>query len=125
MSENEMSTLALDVCFKIHKQYGPGLFESVYEELFCYEWAKTGIPYQRQQGVPLVHEQIKMDIGFRADVILDDKIIMEFKSVEAVNDVHYKQVLTYLKLTGIKLGILVNFNVALLKDGIKRIANKL
>lgn len=125
INENEIATLALDICFKIHKQYGPGLFESVYEEVFCYEWNKTGIPYKRQQGIPLVHEEIKMDIGFRADVILDDKVIIEFKSVEALADLHFKQVLTYLKLTDLKLGLLINFNVSFLKDGIKRIANKL
>ena len=125
MTENDIATLALDICFKIHRQYGPGLFESVYEEIFCYEWAKTGIPYKRQHGIPLVHESITMDIGFRADVILDDKVIIEFKSVEDLADIHFKQVLTYLKLTNMKLGVIVNFNVVLLKDGIKRIANKL
>jgi GxxExxY protein len=125
MSENEIATLALDICFKIHKQYGPGLFESVYEEIFCYEWAKTEISFRRQQGIPLVHEEIKMDIGFRADVILNDKVIIEIKSIEALADIHFKQVLTYLKLTNIKLGLLINFNVVFLKDGIKRIVNKL
>ena len=125
MTENEITTLALDICFKIHRQYGPGLFESVYEEIFCYEWAKLNIAYKRQQGIPLVHEDIRMEIGFRADIILDDKVIIEFKSIEALTDLHYKQVLTYLKLTDLKLGLLVNFNVLLLKDGIKRIANNL
>ena len=125
MNENEIATLTLDICFKIHRQYGPGLFESVYEEIFCHEWAKTGIPFKRQQGISLIHEEIKMDIGFRADIILDDKMILEFKSVDALVDLHFKQVLTYLKLTNLKLGLLINFNVVLLKDGIKRIANKL
>lgn len=125
MTENDIATLALDICFKIHRQYGPGLFESVYEEIFCHEWAKTEIPFKRQYGVPLVHENIKMDIGFRADIILDDKVILEFKSVDALADIHFKQVLTYLKLTNLKLGVIVNFNVVLLKDGIKRIANNL
>ena len=125
MNENEIATLALDICFKIHRRYGPGLFESVYEEIFCYEWAKTGISFKRQQGIPLTHEEIKMDIGFRADIILDDKVILEFKSVDVLVDLHFKQVLTYLKLTNLKLGLLINFNVVLLKEGIKRIANKL
>ncbi len=97
----------------------------MYEEIFCHEWAKTGIPFKRQQGIPLVHEEIKMDIGFRADVILGDKVIVEIKSVESLADIHFKQVLTYLKLTNLKPGLLANFNVVLLKDGIKRIANKL
>jgi GxxExxY protein len=117
--------LALDICFKIHRQYGPGLFESVYEEIFCYEWEKTGIHFKRQHGIPLIHEGIKMEIGFRADVILDDKVIIELKSIESLTDLHYKQVSTYLKLTNLKLGLLINFNVVLLKHGIKRIANKL
>ena len=113
------------MCFKIHKQYGPGLFESAYEEIFCYEWIKNGIPFKRQQAVPLVHEEIKMEIGFRADVIIDDKVIVELKSVEALSDIHYKQVQTYLKLTEIKLGLLINFNVPLIKNGIHRIVNNL
>ena len=125
MTENEIATWALDICFKIHRQYGPGLFESVYEEIFCHEWAKTGIPYKRQHGIPLVHEDIKMEVGFRADVILDDKVIIEIKSIEALADIHFKQVLTYLKLTNLKLGLIVNFNVVLLKDGIKRVANNI
>jgi GxxExxY protein len=125
MNENEIATLALDICFKIHRQYGPGLFESVYEEIFCHEWNKTGIAFQRQQAISLFHEEIKMDIGFRADVILDNKVIVEIKSIESLADVHFKQVLTYLKLTNLKLGLLINFNVVLLRDGIKRIANKL
>jgi GxxExxY protein len=125
ISENDISKLVVDLCFKIHTQYGPGLFESVYEEIFCYEWQKTGIPFLRQHPVPLIHEAVKMDIGFRADVIIDNKVVVELKSIEALAPVHYKQVLTYLKLTNCKLGLLVNFNVALIKDGIHRIVNKL
>lgn len=125
MTENDIATLTLDICFKIHRQYGPGLFESVHEEIFCHEWAKTGIPFKRQRGVPLIHEDIKMEVGFRADVILDDKVILEIKSIEALADIHFKQVLTYLKLTKLKLGLIVNFNVVLLKNGIKRVANNI
>jgi GxxExxY protein len=125
MNENDLATRALDICFKLHRQYGPGLFESVYEEIFCHEWTKTGIPFKRQFGIPLIHEEIKLEIGFRADMILDDKVLIEFKSIETIADLHFKQVLTYLKLTGMKLGLLVNFNTVLLKDGIRRIANKL
>jgi GxxExxY protein len=121
--ENELAKIALDLCFKIHKLYGPGLFESVYEEIVCYELGKMNIPFERQKAIPLVHEEVKLDAGFRADLILENKLLVEFKSVEAVADVHYKQVQTYLKLTDLKLGILVNFNVALLRDGIKRIIN--
>jgi GxxExxY protein len=125
MTENEISGLVIDLCFKIHKQYGPGLFESVYEEIFCYEWDKNKIPYRRQWPVPLIHENIKLEAGFRADLIIDNKVLVEFKSVELLAEVHHKQVLTYLKLTGLKLGLLINFNVALFKDGIHRIVNKL
>ena len=125
MTENDLATLALDISFKIHRMYGPGLFESVYEELFCYEWNKTGIPFVRQHPVPLIHETIKLDAGFRADAILDNKLIIELKSVEALADIHYKQLLTYLKLANLKLGLLINFNVVLLKSGVHRIVNKL
>ena len=125
MTENELAKIAVDICFKIHVRYGPGLFESVYEEIFNYELLKIGIPYTRQQSIPLIHEEIKMDAGFRADFIIDNKLIIELKSIEAIAPVHFKQVLTYLKLTNLRLGLLVNFNVNLIKDGIIRIANKL
>ena len=125
MTENEIATLALDIAFKIHREYGPGLFESVYEEIFCYELSKTGIFFTRQQAIPLVHQEIKLDVGFRADVIIDRKVIVELKSIEVLANIHFKQVLTYVKLSGLKLGLLINFNVVLLKDGIHRIANKL
>lgn len=125
LTENQIAKLVVDICFRIHKKYGPGLFESVYEEIFCYEWQKTGIPFVRQQPIPLVHEEIKLEAGFRPDVIIDKKVIVELKSIEALAPVHYKQVQTYLKLTNIKLGLLINFNVALIKDGIHRIVNNL
>ncbi|MFM2363954.1 MAG: hypothetical protein RLZZ316_2856 [Bacteroidota bacterium] len=125
MNENEISKVVVDLCFRIHKQYGPGLFESVYEEIFCYELGKTGLQFKRQHPVPLIHEEIKMEVGFRADVIVAEKVIVELKSIDALADVHYKQVLTYLKLSGCKLGLLVNFNTPLIKDGIHRIVNNL
>ena len=125
LTENEISRIVVDTCFKIHQQYGPGLFETVYEEIFCYEWGKTDIPFKRQYPIPLVHEEIKLEAGFRADVIIDDKVIVELKSIEALAPVHYKQVQTYLKLTNCKLGLLINFNVNLIKDGMHRIVNKL
>ena len=125
MSENEIVTKALDICFELHKSYGPGLFENVYEELFCFEWRERGLFYKRQYGIGLVHKTIKLDIAYRADLILCDKVIFEFKSIEDLTDVHFKQLLTYLKLANLKLGILVNFNKVLLKDGIKRVVNNL
>jgi len=125
MTESEISKLVVDLCFRIHRQYGPGLFERVYEEIFYYEWLKNGIAIKRQHPVPLIHETVKMEVGFRADFIIDDKVIVELKSIEALADVHYKQMQTYLKLTNLKLDLLVNFNVSLIKDGIQRIVNKL
>ncbi len=121
--ENELATLVLDICFRIHRQYGPGLFESVYEELVCYEFTKENILFERQKAIPLIHEDINLEIGFRADLIIENKLLVELKSIEALADIHYKQVQTYLKLSSIKLGLLLNFNVPYLKDGIKRIIN--
>ena len=125
MLENEISKIVVDICFKIHKQYGPGLFEKVYEELFCYELSKLDIPFERQVSITLVHESLKLDAAFRADVIIMNKVLVELKSVESLVGVHYKQVQTYLKLTNLKLGILINFNSTLIKDGIHRIVNNL
>jgi GxxExxY protein len=125
MSENEISKVVFDLCLLVHKKYGPGLFESVYEEIICYELNKLNISFTRQQAIPLIHQEIKMDVGFRADVIIENKVVIELKSVENLSPVHHKQLLTYLKLTDMKLGLLINFNVVLLKDGIHRIVNKL
>lgn len=125
MHENEIAKLILDAAFKIHKDTGPGLLESVYEELLAFELGKMGLAQKRQVGIPLMYESVKMDIGFRADLIVEGKVIIELKSIEAILDVHKKQLLTYLKLSGLKLGLLINFNVSLLKDGIVRIVNKL
>jgi GxxExxY protein len=125
MTENEIAKIAVNICFNIHKEYGAGLFESVYEEIFTYEWNDTKIPYLRQQGIKVIHKGIDMGIGFIPDMVLDNKLIMEFKSVETLAEVHYKQLLTYLRLTNIKLGLLINFNVPLIKNGIHRIVNNL
>lgn len=123
MNENEISRIVVNTCYNIHKEYGPGLFESVYEEIFCYELTKEGLSFKRQNGIRVIHEGVDMGIGFIPDVVIDDKVIVELKSVEKLADVHYKQVLTYLRLTGNKLGLLINFNVPLIKDGIHRIVN--
>jgi GxxExxY protein len=125
LSENEIASIAVNICFGIHRQFGPGLFETVYEELFCYELAKTNLVFQRQWAIPLIHEEVKLEAGFRADVLIENKVIVELKSIEAIAPVHYKQVQTYLKLSGCRLGLLVNFNVELIKQGIHRIVNKL
>ncbi|MFO7656043.1 MAG: GxxExxY protein [Bacteroidales bacterium] len=120
MSENELAKIAVDICYKIHQTLGPGLLESVYEAAFAYELDKRGINYTRQQGIKAMYEDILLDIGFRADIIMENKLIIELKSVEHIDKVHHKTVLTYMKLSGIKLGILVNFNVNLIKEGIHR-----
>lgn len=125
MTENEISTIIVDIAYNIHKEYGPGLFESVYEEIFCYELKERGANFIRQAAIPLFHKTVRMEVGFRADIIVESKVVVEIKSIEALAPVHSKQVITYLKLTGLKLGILINFNVNLIKEGIHRIVNKL
>ena len=125
MNENELSKVVVDSCFKIHKILGPGLFESVYEEVLFYELEKRNLKCKRQVKIPVVYQNIKMDAGFKADILVEDKVIIEIKSVDNIIPLHKKQVLTYLKLSGIKLGLLVNFNVELIKNGITRIVNNL
>ena len=125
MTENELSKLIVDSCFKIHTTLGPGLLESVYEEILSYELMKRNLCITRQQGIPVIYENIKMELGFRADIIVEKKVIIEIKSVEIIAPVHQKQLLTYLKITEMKLGLLVNFNERLIKDGIQRIVNNL
>lgn len=124
-TENKLVTVILDACFKIHRNLGPGLFESVYEHILNYELSNLGLKTLTQVPVPVVWKDIKMDKGFRADIIVESKVIIEIKSVEAINPVHQKQLLTYLRLTNIKLGLLINFNEALLKNGIQRVVNGL
>jgi GxxExxY protein len=126
MDENELSKIVLDVAFDIHKKLGPGLLESVYEAVMAYELSHTfGLDIQRQKPIPVIWKDFKLDIGFRSDLIVNHKLLVELKSVESLVPVHYKQVLTHIKLTNIKLGLLINFNEALLKNGIKRIVNNL
>lgn len=120
MTENELATIAVDICFKIHTSLGPGLLESVYEAAFAYELEKRGIAYTRQKGITVSYEDVLLDIGFRSDIVMEEKLIVEIKSVVHLEKVHHKTVLTYLKLTRIKLAILANFNVNLIKDGIHR-----
>ena len=120
MTENELATIAVDICYKIHNTLGPGLLESVYEAAFAYELDKRGIEYTRQQPIKARYEEAVLDIGFRADIIMEKKLVVEIKSVEHLKKVHHKTVLTYLKLSKNKLAILVNFNVNLIKEGIHR-----
>jgi len=125
MTENDLSQIVVDLCLKVHRTLGPGLLESVYEEALCYELRKAGLAYKRQQEIDVFYEDIKMNAGFRADIIVEEKLVLELKSIEAVLPVHLKVLRTYLRLTDIKLGLLINFNVALLNDGIKRLVNNL
>jgi len=125
MTENELSKVIVDVAYKVHTKLGPGLLESVYEEILYYEFVKHGFHVERQRAIPVIWDNLKMEIGFRADLIIENKVIIEIKSVELVAPVHAKQLLTYLRITGIKLGLLINFNEELIKDGIRRIANNL
>lgn len=125
MTENEIAKTLVNIFLKVHKTLGPGLLESVYETAICYELDKMRIEYSRQQDMPAVYEDVEMDLGFRTDIIVEEKVIIEIKSIEALLPVHQKQLLTYLKLANLKLGLLVNFNVALIKEGITRIVNNL
>ena len=125
MTENEIAKVVVDICYQLHKQHGPGLFETAYEEMLCYELLKQDIPFKRQYGFKVFHDGKDMEIGFRADVVVDDKVILELKSVENLHEVYYKQVITYLRTTGIRLGLLINFKVPLMKDGIRRHVNNL
>jgi GxxExxY protein len=125
MTENELAKIIVDLCVKIHKALGPGLLESVYEAALVHELRKLGIPVQNQIDIPAEYDGVKLDVGFRADVIVDSKVIVEMKSVEKLSPVFKKQLLTYLRLSHLKLGLLANFNVELMKEGITRIANGL
>lgn len=123
--ENKISGEIVDTCYQIHSQLGPGLLESVYEEILTYELKGKGFSIKRQQGIPVEWKEIEMNLGFRADLIVEDKVLIELKSVEVLASVHYKQLLTYLKLTDLKLGLLINFNDKLIKYGINRVVNNL
>jgi GxxExxY protein len=128
MSPEEANTtigLILDACIKIHRELGPGLFESVYEEVLMYELLKRSFTVQKQKPIPLIYDGIKFENGFRADLLVNGKVIIEVKSVDQLAPVHFKQLHTYLKLSGIKNGVLVNFNVNLIKDGFYRRFNNL
>ena len=125
MTENEISAIVVDVCYKIHVKLGPGLLESVYESILYHELIKRGLSVERQKQLPVLWDGIQLDIGFRSDLIVENKVILEIKSIEQITDVHAKQVLTYLKITKMKLGLLINFNVPIIKLGIKRVVSNL
>ena len=121
MTENEISKIILDCAFKVHTKLGPGLLESTYRACLAYELRKAGLVVEEEKALPLIYDEIKLECGYRIDLLVSSKVIIELKTVEAFNDVHTAQVLTYLKLSGCHLGILLNFYVKSLKDGIKRL----
>lgn len=125
MYENDIARLIVDAAYKVHTTLGPGLLESVYEAVLAYELQKRGLEVTRQIPIPVVYEQMSFDEGFRADLLVAGKVIVELKSVEKVAPVHKKQLLTYLRLADKRLGLLINFGAALIKDGITRIVNRL
>ena len=123
MTEDQISKIVFECALKVHKVLGPGLLESAYEECLFYELKKTNLKVEKQKPLPLIYEEVKLDVGYRIDIIIEDKFIIEIKAVEALNEVHLAQLLTYLKLSDCKLGLLINFNVKLLKNGVRRVIN--
>lgn len=120
MTNNEISTIIIGAAIEVHRTLGPGLLESAYEECLFYELEQKGLQVERQVALPIVYKEIKLDHGYRLDLLVNNQVVVELKTVEAINDVHQAQILTYMKLGGYKLGLLLNFNVKLLKSGIKR-----
>ena len=125
MDENEIAAVVIEISFQIHRKWGPGLLEKVYEALLVHHLRKLDFEVKQQPEIPFEEDGVCLDVGFRADIIVENRLIVELKSVEKTRPVFYKILLTYLRLTGLKLGLLINFGEALLKDGIKRVANGL
>ena len=121
MNIEEVFKKVLDFSFQVHTELGPGLLESAYVECLCYELLKYGLKVEKQKPLPLIYKEVKLEAGYRVDLLVEDIIVVELKSVEALCDIHMAQILTYMKLSGCKLGLLANFNVKHLKDGIKRV----
>lgn len=125
MTENEISTIVIGLAIKVHRALGPGLLENAYTESLFYMLNKHGLKVEKEKTMPLIFEDVKLDCGYRIDLLVEDKLVIELKSVESLNEIHLAQTLTYLKLGNFKLGLLINFNEVLLKDGIRRIVNNL
>ena len=121
MIHQELTEKIIACAIRVHSNLGPGLLESSYEECLAYELFKRGIQFERQKSLPLIYEDIRLEIGYRLDIIIENKVIVEVKSVEMLNEVYLAQILTYLKLSGCRIGLLINFNVKYLKEGIKRV----
>jgi GxxExxY protein len=125
MTENEIARIIVDAAYTAHTRLGPGLLESVYEATMAYEVRNRGLHVVHQQPLPVIYEDVRMDVGFRADLIVEGKVVVEIKSLELLAPVHRKQLLTYLRVADMRLGLLINFGEALIKDGITRIVNRL
>ena len=125
MNENELSNKIIGLAILVHQSLGPGLLESAYKECLCYKLRESGLKVEKERAMPLIFEEVILDCGYRIDLLLENKIVIEIKSVEAFNDVHLAQTLTYMKLGNYKLGLLINFNVVFLKNGIRRVVNNL
>ena len=123
MTENELAKMVFDAGMKVHKALGAGLLESAYEECLFYELQKSGLFVEKQKALPLIYEDVKLDAGYRIDLLVERKLVVEIKSVETLKDLHLAQILTYLKLSNCKLGLLINFNTVLFKNGVKRVIN--
>jgi len=123
MNENELSNRVIGIAIEVHKALGPGLLESAYKECLFYEIAKAGLYVEKEKPMPLIYHEVKLECGYRLDLLIERKLVVEIKSVEALNEVHFAQTLTYMKLGNFKLGLLINFNVIRLKEGIKRVIN--
>ena len=124
MDENEISNKIIGCAIEVHRKLGPGLLESAYQECLFYELALQGFKVEREKAMPIIYKEIHLDQGYRIDILVEDKVVVEIKTVEAFKDIHLAQTLTYLKLGNYKLGLLLNFNVAVLKEGIKRVVLK-
>ena len=123
MTENELARIVFETGMKVHKALGAGLLESAYEECLFYELCKSGLSVEKQKALPLIYNDVKLEVGYRIDLLVEQKLVVEIKSVDALNDLHLAQILTYLKLSGCKLGLLINFNTVLFKNGVKRVIN--
>lgn len=125
MDENDIATKVIGAAIDVHKALGPGLLESAYKECLFYKLRETGLIVEKEKPMPLVFERVKLDCGYRIDILVENKVVLELKSVEEINEIHLAQTLTYMKLGNYKLGLLINFNVKTLKEGIRRVVNNL
>ena len=123
MGDNEITELVIKYAIQVHRTVGPGLLESVYRECLYFELFEAGLKVEKEKPIPLIYNDVKLECGYRADLIVEERIIIEIKSIEQLNDIHLAQVLTYLRLSNNRFGLLINFNVTLLKNGLKRVAN--